>query len=58
LRTLIRNASKDAAATPEQRNGRAFRELFQFIKEALALADAQAKQARDAAGSMREGDDA
>ena len=58
LRTLIRNARKDAAATPEQRNGRAFRELFQFIKEALALADAQAKQARDAAGSVPEGDDA
>jgi ribosome-associated protein len=58
LRTLIRNARKDAAATPEQRNGRAFRELFQFIKEALALADAQAKQARDAAGPAPEGDDA
>lgn len=58
LRTLIRNARKDAAATPEQRNGRAFRELFQFIKEALALADAQAKQARDAAGSVPERDDA
>lgn len=32
LRTLVRNARKDAAATPEQRSGRAFRELFQFIK--------------------------
>lgn len=33
LRSLIRAARKDAAATPEQRNGRAYRELFQFIKE-------------------------
>jgi len=34
LRTLVRNARKDAAAMPEQRSGRAFRELFQFIKQA------------------------
>lgn len=45
LRTLVRNARKDAAATPEQRNGRAFRELFQFIKEALAVAEARAREA-------------
>jgi len=32
LRSLIRAARKDAAAAPEQRNGRAFRELFQYIK--------------------------
>jgi ribosome-associated protein len=32
LRSLIRAARKDAAAQPEQRNGRAYRELFQFIK--------------------------
>ncbi len=32
LRSLVRNARKDAAQTPEQRNGRAYRELFQFIK--------------------------
>jgi len=36
LRTLVRNARKDAAAAPEQRSGRAFRELFQFIKKAQA----------------------
>ena len=35
LRTLIRNARKDAAAQPEQRSGRAFREIFQFIKQTL-----------------------
>ena len=32
LRTLVRNARKDAVAAPEQRSGRAFRELFQFIR--------------------------
>lgn len=33
LRTLIRNARKDAALVPEQRSGRAYRELFQYIKQ-------------------------
>lgn len=33
LRSLVRAARKDAAATPEQRNGRAYRELFQLIKQ-------------------------
>jgi ribosome-associated protein len=32
LRSLIRAARKDAALVPEKRNGRAYRELFQFIK--------------------------
>ena len=32
LRSLMRAARKDAAAAPEQRNGRGYRELFQFIK--------------------------
>ncbi|HRI18172.1 MAG TPA: ribosome biogenesis factor YjgA [Burkholderiaceae bacterium] len=36
LRSLVRAARKDAAAAPEQRSGRAFRELFQFIKQAQA----------------------
>ena len=31
LRSLLRAARKDAAAAPEQRNGRGYRELFQFI---------------------------
>lgn len=35
LRSLVRAARKDAAASPEQRNGRAYRELFQFIKPLL-----------------------
>jgi ribosome-associated protein len=32
LRSLIRAARKDAALVPEQRNSRAYRELFQYIK--------------------------
>lgn len=32
LRSLVRAARKDAALLPEKRSGRAFRELFQFIK--------------------------
>lgn len=33
LRSLIRAARKDAAAQPEKRSGRTFRELFKFLKE-------------------------
>ena len=33
LRSLVRNARKDAALLPEKRSGRAYRELFQFIKQ-------------------------
>jgi ribosome-associated protein len=32
LRSLIRAARKEAALPPEQRHGRAWRDLFQFIK--------------------------
>ncbi len=32
LRSLVRAARKDAAAAHEQRNGRGYRELFQFVK--------------------------
>jgi ribosome-associated protein len=35
MRALIRNARKDAAAAPENRSGKGFRELFQFVKQAL-----------------------
>ncbi len=50
LRSLVRAARKDAAAAPEQRSGRAFRELFQFIK-------AEAKRvAQDASAEGLEGD--
>jgi ribosome-associated protein len=33
FRNVIRNARKDAALVPEKRSGRAFRELFQLIKQ-------------------------
>ena len=33
LRALVRNARKDSSRLPEQRSGRAYRELFQFIRE-------------------------
>ena len=38
LRTLIRNARKDASLVPEKRSGRAFRELFQFLRQQQAPA--------------------
>ena len=40
LRALVRNARKDAALVPEKRSGRAFRELFQFVRENESPADA------------------
>ncbi|MGZ5130126.1 MAG: ribosome biogenesis factor YjgA [Caldimonas sp.] len=33
LRALVRSARKDASLVPERRSGRAFRELFQFVRE-------------------------
>ncbi|HEX7440635.1 MAG TPA: ribosome biogenesis factor YjgA [Caldimonas sp.] len=33
LRRLVRSARKDASLAPEKRSGRAYRELFQFIKQ-------------------------
>ena len=48
LRSLLRAARKDAAAAPEQRNGRGYRELFQFIKPWLKdAAAAEAGMAHD-----------
>lgn len=50
LRTLIRNARKDAAAAPEARSGKGFRELFQYIKaahEALPKAEPTGDQGED-----------
>ena len=41
LRSLIRAARKDAAAAPEQRSGRAYRELFQFVRQTLDDEEAQ-----------------
>ena len=36
LRSLVRAARKDAQLPPDQRHGRAYRELFQFLKPFLA----------------------
>jgi ribosome-associated protein len=47
LRSLIRAARKDAALPPEQRQSRAYRELFQFIKPFLATAGAADTPADD-----------
>jgi ribosome-associated protein len=33
LRALVRNARKDQSLAPERRSGRAYRELYQFIRE-------------------------
>lgn len=33
LRSLIRAAKKDVAASPEKRSGKVFRELYQFLRE-------------------------
>ena len=46
LRSLVRAARKDAAAAPEQRSGRAFRELFRYIRQH----DGAPSAAADAAG--------
>lgn len=48
LRSLIRACRKDAAASPEQRHGRSYRELFQFVKKALTAHDVS-PDARDGA---------
>ena len=58
LRSLIRAARKDAAAAPEQRNGRGYRELFQFIKPWLGgHAGAAHEQDFDADEEGEPGDD-
>jgi len=54
LRALIRNARKDAAAAPEQRSGKGFRELFQFIKQHLEDKDRAERGAEPDAGAEDE----
>ncbi|MBB4844891.1 ribosome-associated protein [Paucibacter oligotrophus] len=45
LRSLLRAARKDAALEPEKRSGRAYRDLFQFIKaEQLRINPSEDKQ--------------
>lgn len=51
LRSLVRAARKDASVAPEQRSGRAFRELFQFIKaEAKRVAQEASAEGLDGDG--------
>jgi len=48
LRSLVRAARKDAALEPEKRSGRAYRDLFQFIKaEQLRVNPSEDKQAEE-----------
>lgn len=42
LRALVRSARKDAAEVPEKRSGRAYRELFQYIKQAMEAHEVRA----------------
>jgi ribosome-associated protein len=58
LRSLIRSARKDAAAAPEQRNGRGYRELFQFIKPWLIGAEADDEALTDGEDEDEEDSDA
>jgi len=53
LRSLVRAARKDAAARPEERSGRAFRELFRFVR----LHDARAPEDPAATGVDDDGAD-
>jgi ribosome-associated protein len=57
LRSLIRSARKDAAAAPEQRSGRGYRELFQFIKPWLIEAEAADEAGDDDGSGDDDGDD-
>ena len=56
LRSLLRAAIKDAAAAPEQRNGRGYRELFQFIKPWLKNANGPGQALDDDLYSSDDGD--
>ncbi|MFM8900153.1 MAG: ribosome biogenesis factor YjgA [Burkholderiales bacterium] len=47
LRSLVRAARKDAANAPEQRNGRAYRELFQLIKQQMASSSTETSAVQD-----------
>lgn len=47
LRSLVRAARRDAAATPEARSGRAFRDLFRFIRDHDAAPPGRAEAGDD-----------
>ena len=55
LRALIRQARKDAVATPDKpgaapRHGKAFREIFQHVRSTMAQAEGDEAASRDADG--------
>ena len=47
LRSVVRSARKDAALVPEKRSGRAYRELFQLIKQYQAGSGATQEEIHD-----------
>jgi ribosome-associated protein len=47
LRSLIRAARKDASVAPEQRSGRAFRDLFKFIRQQSSAAEPEGADPTD-----------
>jgi len=55
LRALIRSARKEAALPPEQRHGRAWRELFQFIKQQMQSPPGRPKATAPPRGADAEG---
>jgi ribosome-associated protein len=57
LRSLIRAARKDRAQAPEQRNGRAWRELFQFVKGHVLAGKGNAAADDDADGAKGDAED-
>ncbi|OWQ47189.1 ribosome biogenesis factor YjgA [Roseateles sp. L2-2] len=57
LRSLIRAARKDRAQAPEQRNGRAWRELFQFVKGHVLAGKDNASANEDADASDEDDDE-
>ncbi|MFX1681270.1 ribosome biogenesis factor YjgA [Mitsuaria sp. CC2] len=57
LRSLIRAARKDRAQAPEQRNGRAWRELFQFVKGHVLAGKDNASANGDAEASDEDDDE-
>jgi ribosome-associated protein len=54
LRSLVRAARRDAQAAPQQRQSRAYRELFQFVKPVLASLQAQLPGAPDGADDAQD----
>jgi len=56
LRTLIRNARKEAELPPEQRHGRAWRELFRFIKPLVGNDRSAGRRAAPQPADIRSGD--